>query len=89
MMNSSPCGKMAWPLLIACLLAIFLPVSPASGDQLEFIIEGVEEPLLTNVEARTQSFRISGNTRLSNRRVAELVADAEQGASRALRPFGY
>ena len=75
---SSIYGRAPWPFLITCLLAICLPASPASGDQLEIIVTGVEDPLLTNARARTQSFRISGNSRLSRRRLADLVADADE-----------
>ena len=89
MANSSIPGKVWWPLVITCLLALSLPASPAFGDQLEIVVQGVEDPLLTNVQARTQSFRVSGNTRLSRRRLNQLRADAERRAGLALRPFGY
>ena len=89
MANSSIHGKVWWPLVITCLLTLFLPASSAFGDQLEIVVKGVEDPLLTNVQARTQSFRVSGNTRLSRRRLNQLRADAERRAGLALRPFGY
>ena len=74
---------------LACLLAVLLPATPARGDQLEIVISGVGEPLLTNVRAQTQSFRISGNKRLSRRRLEKFRADTELRARSALRPFGY
>jgi len=89
MLNSPKPGKSPWPLLLACLLAICLPVSLAYGDRLEIVVKGVEEPLLSNVQARTQPFRIAGNIRLSRRRLAAIVADTELEAGRALRPFGF
>ena len=70
--------------MVLCLWA-----SPVYGDQLEIVVKGVEQPLLGNVQARTRPFRISGNTRLSRRRIATIVANAEQEARRALRPFGF
>ena len=89
MVNSSNPGNTPWTLLFACFLAASLLASSAYGDQLEIIVQGVEGPLLTNVEARTQSFRVSGNARLSRRRLNQLRADAERRAGLALRPFGY
>jgi len=61
----------------------------ALGDGLEIVVNGVEGALLKNVQARTQSFRIAGNTRLLRRRLKQMVADAELQAKSALRPFGY
>jgi translocation and assembly module TamA len=89
MVNSSNHGSTLLALLVACLLAACLSASPAYGDQLEIVVQGVEDPLLTNVLARTQSFRISGNTRLLRRRLEQMRADAERRAGSALRPFGY
>jgi len=89
MVNSSNPGSTLWTLLFACLLAACLQASPAYGDQLEIVVQGVEDPLLANVLARTQSFRISGNTRLLRRRLEQMRADAERRAGSALRPFGY
>lgn len=45
--------------------------------------------MLGNVLARTQSFRVTGNTRLSRKRLARLQSDAERRASSAMRPYGY
>jgi translocation and assembly module TamA len=89
MPNTSDPGKTPWLPLVACLLAMCLPVSTAFGDQLEIVVKGVEDPLLTNIQARTRPFRIAGNTRLSRRRLAAIVADTEREAGRALRPFGF
>jgi translocation and assembly module TamA len=89
MVNSSNPGSAAWALLFASFLAACLLASPAYGEQLEIVVQGVEDPLLANVQARTQSFRVSGNTRLSRRRLNQITADAERRAGIALRPFGY
>lgn len=77
----------AFVLMLACLWG--LPVLPALGEQLNVVVEGVDEPLLSNVEARIQSFRISGNTQLSSRRLEQHRSNAERRAKIALRPFGY
>jgi translocation and assembly module TamA len=76
-------------LLPACLLAALLLAAPAYGGQLEIVVQGVEDPLLANVQARTQSFGVSGNTRLSRRRLEQYRADAERRSGSALRPFGF
>jgi translocation and assembly module TamA len=80
---------MKFPVRLSfCLLGIFLSTI-ALGDELELVVNGVEGVLLENVEARTQIFRIAGNTRLSRRRLEQMVADGELQAVAALRPFGY
>jgi translocation and assembly module TamA len=79
--------RSALVLMLAC--AFSLPISPVLGDELKIVVEGVDGPLLSNVEARTQSFRISGNTQLSRRRLEQHRSNAERRAEIALRPFGY
>ena len=69
MANYSNPGDLRWILLLTGLLAAFLPSSTAHGKQLEIVVQGVEEPMLSNVQARTQSLRVAGNTRLSRRRL--------------------
>lgn len=71
------------------LIALLLQSTVALSDELELVVHGIDEPLLSNVEARTSSFRISGNSRLSRRHLERLQADAERRAEVALRPFGY
>jgi translocation and assembly module TamA len=75
-------------LLISWFAGLMLSAA-ALGDDLEIVINGVEGPLLENVQARTQTFRIGGNTRLRRRQLEQMVADAELQAQAALRPFGY
>jgi len=82
-------GAIQWSFLSACLLTGLLMTGPAHGDQLNIMIKGVEEPLLSNIRARTSSFRVSGNTRLSRRRLTQFRTDAERRAGSALRPYGY
>ncbi|MBT8049198.1 MAG: BamA/TamA family outer membrane protein [Xanthomonadales bacterium] len=78
------------PILIPLLaLVLGLQVFPVCADQLVILVEGVEGPLLSNVEARTQSFQISGNSQLSRKRLAQHQANAERRGAVALRPFGY
>jgi translocation and assembly module TamA len=79
-------GRMLRGLLVAvtCLLCTTL-----WADELEIAISGVDGLLLANAQARTQSFRVTGNNRLSRRRLEQQRVNAERRAAIALRPFGY
>jgi translocation and assembly module TamA len=72
-----------------CLTLAAAAMSPVHGDQLDIVVRGIDSPLRDNVEARTRSFRIAGNARLSGRRLEKIRSDAERRAATALRPFGY
>ncbi|MDH4000484.1 MAG: BamA/TamA family outer membrane protein [Xanthomonadales bacterium] len=76
-------------VLFSIWLAAMLLAASAVADELELVVNGVDGDMLKNVQARTQSFRIEGNTRLSRRRLEGIMADAELQAAAALRPFGY
>ncbi len=80
-------GRQTLPLIL--MLACCVPALPAYGDQMEIVVQGLEEPMLGNVVARTQSFRITGNTRISKKTREKMQADAERRAISALRPYGY
>jgi translocation and assembly module TamA len=77
------------PVVVACLFAAVTATSMAHGDPLEIDIQGIDGILLENVESRIRAFKITGNTRLSRRRLEKLRTDAERRAASALRPFGY
>jgi translocation and assembly module TamA len=70
------------------LCSVFCP-SPVAADDLEILISGVQEPILGNVRSRVEPFRLTGTSRLSERRVENMRQDAERNARRALRPYGY
>jgi translocation and assembly module TamA len=89
MVNSFFPGVTRHTLPLILMLALCLPALPAYGDQLEIDVQGLEEPMLGNVVARTQSFRITGNSRISRKHREKMQADAERRASSALRPYGY
>lgn len=76
-------------ILLGVWLACILLSAPATADELELVVNGVDGAMLENVQARIQSFRISGNSRLSRRRLERIADDAEPQAKAALRPFGY
>ncbi|MDT8321834.1 MAG: BamA/TamA family outer membrane protein [Xanthomonadales bacterium] len=76
-------------LLLICLQALAWPAGALLADEFAVQVHGIKGPLKANVEARTETFRISGNVRLSRRRLEELRADTELRARIALRPYGY
>ena len=75
-------------LQIALLWLAFSP-GPAFADELEIRVLGVEEPVLSNVEAAVEPFRLTGIGRLTRRRLENLRQESEVSARKALRPYGY
>ncbi len=75
--------------MLTLLIGLMIPVEYLAADQLDIVIEGVGEPVLSNVQNRVRPFRITGTTRLSARRREEIRREAELNARKALRPFGY
>ncbi len=63
--------------------------APAWGDELEYSISGVDEALLSNVQAHVRSFGLTGSGRITPGQFEDTIADAEQKARDALKPYGY
>jgi translocation and assembly module TamA len=59
------------------------------ADELGIEVEGIRDPLLANVRARVMPLQVSGNIRLSKRRLQRMAEQAEREAALALRPYGY
>jgi translocation and assembly module TamA len=59
------------------------------ADEFEVEVEGIAEPMLANVQGRLAALRVTGNMRLSSRRLERLSESAEREAILSLRPFGY
>ena len=59
------------------------------ADEVEYVVSGVSEPILTNVINHVSAFRVGSSARLNNRLRRKLLEDAKSGATDALRPFGY
>jgi translocation and assembly module TamA len=59
------------------------------ADELRIEFEGIRDPLQTNVRARVSPLEVSGNMRLSTRRLESISRRAEREALLALRPFGH
>lgn len=77
------------PSLLVLLAALALPATGARADELEVVITGVTEPVLANVKAYVEPFRLTGTGRLSRRRLETFRLRAEDNARQALRPYGY
>ena len=76
-------------ILLSVILGLLTPAELLVADELDIVISGVDEPVLSNVRRLVEPFRITGNNRLSRRRREEMRQRADQNARQALRPFGY
>jgi translocation and assembly module TamA len=74
---------------VAIALLALLLAATTTADELDIVIRGIQDPVLTNVQNRVKPFRITGNARLSNRRLQDLRQNTERRARLAMRPFGY
>lgn len=76
---------------LARILALALCCGCGSGqaDELGIEVEGIRDPLLANVLARVTPLQVSGNIRLSKRRLQRIAEQAEREAALALRPYGF
>lgn len=61
----------------------------ASADQVEYVVTGVSEPMLSNVRNSVTMFRIGNSARLNARLRRSLTEQAIEAATAAMRPFGY
>ena len=74
----------------ACLLLFLLLAGvPAAADELTISVDGIGAPLLGQVEERVAAYNVSGNGRLTSRRLQQSMKSVELEAETALRPFGY
>jgi translocation and assembly module TamA len=59
------------------------------ADEVEYVVSGVDDPMLTNVRNHVSAFRIGSGAKLNSRLRRKLVADAKVAAADAMRPYGY
>jgi len=59
------------------------------ADELVIKVEGVKDPLLSNVRSRIDVLQATGRVRLTPRRLESISEKAEREAQLALRPYGY
>ena len=76
--------RRVWLLLLLLALG-----GRSSADELRIALEGAPEPLLANIRTRVGSLEVTGDGRLSQRRLRRLSEAAEREAVQALRPYGY
>ncbi len=77
------------PGLLPGLLIALLAGGQAHADVLDIRVSGIDEPMLANVQNRVNTLSINEERKLGRKRLNRLVAQAEQEAVRALRPYGY
>jgi translocation and assembly module TamA len=75
-------------ILLVCL-GLLLIANSAGADELTIEVKGIKGAPLTNVQARVEPFRLTGNARLSRRKLEEIRESTERRARSALQPYGY
>lgn len=73
--------------LVIVSLALYSAV--VCADSVEYVVSGVDEPMLTNVRDHVTAFRIGGSAKLSARLRRKLTEDAINATTAAMRPYGY
>mgnify|MGYP001821617983 FL=1 len=73
----------------AATVLLILSAVSAAADELQYVVNGVEDPLKANVLSHLEHIQIGRDARLAERDYAEVIANAEKRARTALRPFGY
>jgi len=76
-----------WVFVLAVLWAA--PVADARADELQIDVQDLDASLLEPVQQAVKPLEVSGEIRLSARRVRDLAAQSERAAELALRPYGY
>jgi len=82
-MTRTPCPR----ALTAIVLLLLAPA--AHADTINYVIRGVQEPLLSNVRAHVEQFALTGSRRISPRRFDQITGQAEARTREALKPYGY
>lgn len=73
--------------LVTISLALFS--TAVCADTVEYVVSGVDEPMLSNVRDHVTAFRIGSSARLSARLRRNLTEDTIKAATAAMRPYGY
>jgi translocation and assembly module TamA len=73
-------------LLIIC---ITLFCASVFADEVEYVVNGVDEPLLTNVFNQVSIFRIGTGVNINGRIRRKMLEEAKVAAADAMRPYGY
>jgi len=75
-------------LRILCL-CLLLGGTGVLADQVEYVVTGVDEPMLGNVRKHVATFRIGNTAKLNARLRRTLTEQAIESATAAMRPYGY
>jgi translocation and assembly module TamA len=69
----------------------FLALFSASvwADEVDYVVTGVQEPLLTNVVNHVSAYRVGASAKLNARLRRKLIEDTKSAAANAVRPYGY
>lgn len=73
-------------LCAACLL-VFLPAASMAG--VEFVVNGVEDPLRENILNHNDVIRLGRTERVPDKELEETLDNAIEHARDALKPYGY
>lgn len=76
------------PIALPTVLAVLLPALTLA-DELRYAVNGVNEPLLSNIQQHLDSFAFTETSRLAARRFDDLRMTAEERVRAALKPYGY
>ncbi len=69
------------------LLALFS--ASVWADEVDYVVTGVQEPLLTNVVNHVSAYRVGASAKLNARLRRKLIEDTKSAAANAVRPYGY
>lgn len=72
--------------LIICM-ALFC--SSVYADEVEYVVSGVDEPMLTNVFNHVSVFRIGSGVNINRRIRRRMLEEARVAVTDAMRPYGY
>src|SRR5210317_52329 len=76
--------------LLQSLIVLLLMLSvPVCADEIEYVVTGIDEPVLENVINHVSSYRVGSSAKLNGRLQNKLLEDAKNAARTAMRPYGY
>lgn len=76
-------------LLRSLIVSLALLSATVYADEVEYVVSGIDEPMLGNVVNHVSAYRVGSSARLNGRLRNRLLADAKKAAANALRPYGY
>lgn len=71
------------------IICITLFCTSVYADEVEYVVSGVDEPMLTNVFNHVSVFRIGTGVNINGRIRRKMLEEAKVAATDAMRPYGY